>query len=427
MRVRSNYLRTLGLGVAVAAIPVAVPAQFASYTKVSTSCANPKRVNVSVDGTLPIPGRYMTVTTRGPAYAPGWLVFSPRWLGSRGIDLSNTGMTGCKLYVGLSNAITLPMRLRSNGSHALTFRVPSSTPRGTLFFNQSFVRAAGTNPLGVLSTNAGMARVGDEPNLTAAQIKSFAPVLKLHPSSIYYPMDPNKFVKASRFRHHRSFWPDQGYHKVNRKWYTNNDKSAPYFDIPVSYINSYRMVNGKNRRPRDGNSGSSWNVFLAPEGRPAGDRTPNYDVPAYYHYRRVGDEHIVQFWYFFGFNDSLASFNHQGDWEHCTVHVVRGAISKVYFAAHHGGSYKYGSQVKRSGTHPVVYIAKGSHASYWAAGTYFNYLDKCADGGYTWRTELNLKPLGSQPWKDYAGAWGDVGLIETTTGPLGPWHKRLNR
>jgi hypothetical protein len=37
-----------------------------------------------------------------------------------------------------------------------------------------------------------------------------------------------------------------------------------------------------------------------------------------------------------------------------------------------------------------------------------------------------LKPLASQPWKDYAGAWGEVGNIATTTGPLGPWHKRNN-
>ena len=35
-----------------------------------------------------------------------------------------------------------------------------------------------------------------------------------------------------------------------------------------------------------------------------------------------------------------------------------------------------------------------------------------------------LAALEAQPWKNFAGAWGEVGELSHTTGPLGPWHKR---
>ena len=72
---------------ALAAFSSGATAQFASYTKSGTPCPNPKQI-ATLDGTLPIPGRTMSITTTAAKYAPGWLVFSPRWLGSRGIDLS---------------------------------------------------------------------------------------------------------------------------------------------------------------------------------------------------------------------------------------------------------------------------------------------------------------------------------------------------
>ncbi len=60
-------------------------------------------------------------------------------------------------------------------------------------------------------------------------------------------------------------------------------------------------------------------------------------------------------------------------------------------------------------------------------GIFFDGLDRCSTGGTTFATWHKLERVSAQPWRDYAGAWGDVGFVDTTTGPLGPWHKRFNR
>jgi hypothetical protein len=121
----------------------------------------------------------------------------------------------------------------------------------------------------------------------------------------------------------------------------------------------------------------------------------------------------------------LANFNHQGDWEHVTVHVRGDRIEGVYFAAHEGGTFvSTGAGLRFVGPRPLVYMAKGSHASYHTSGSYFGGLDSASDSGPEWDTSRLLRPLATQPWRDFAGAWGEIGTIATTTGPLGPWHKR---
>jgi hypothetical protein len=240
-------------------------------------------------------------------------------------------------------------------------------------------------------------------------------------------MRPSDFISQSRFRHHIGFGSDQGYNKVSLSWVTGDYHSSAYYGIPVGVIDQYGLnVDGSNRRPRDSNCGSSWNVFLQPSGSLAGNSLPNGAVSAYYHYRRdtASGNHVIQYWYFCGFNDSLGSINHQGDWEHVTVWVGSGHVVGAYLAAHDSGTYYTASQLQMVGGRPVVYPAKGSHAAYPAPGSYFGGLDQCADGGVAWNTGNNLQPLATQPWKNFAGAWGEVGLSATTTGPLGPWHKR---
>ncbi len=423
--VRGTALQMLALSV----LGAPSLAQDAFYNSSGTPCVNQKNVNVTLDGTLPILGRRMTITTTSVRGAPGWLVFSPRWKGSRGADLTGMGMTGCRLYVGLDNSVTVPLRSSTYTGRAYTsFTVPNTVPRGTLFFNQSFMVVPGANPLGVVSSNARLARIGDEPDLTVDEITNFAPVVRIHPSEKNYPMDPAKYIEISRFRHHRTLWPDRSYNKVTRRWVTTDSKSLVYYNPSMSVLKAHTLhSNGKNRRPRDSNSNSSFDVYLHADGRPVGERSPNRRAPTYYYYRRNGAVHEIQYWWFCGFNDFWGSFNHQGDFEHVTVHVKDRRIIGAYYAAHHDGNYYPRKSLTFVGTHPVVYMAQGSHAAYNKPGKFFNYLDETKDGGYQWSTHLKLERLAAQPWRDYAGGWGSVGLIEVTTGPLGPWFKRFNK
>jgi hypothetical protein len=259
-------------------------------------------------------------------------------------------------------------------------------------------------------------------------------VVYLHPAEGYAPMDPVEFIRRSRFRHHRTLNFDQGFHKYTLEWITTNSHDFAYYNIPTYALNSYTLhPNGQNRRPRDSNSGDSYNVYLETDGNERGVANPNGVVPVFYTYRRDGSWHRIQYWWFFGFNETpVPGIAHQGDWEHVTANVYNGAVRSVFFSAHHGGTLRQAGGFTTSGLRPVVWIALGTHAAYWTPGlqTYpiglgFSFFDGTGTG-LRWDTSLRLLPLAAQPWKDYAGAWGAVGNFETTTGPLGPWHKRNN-
>ncbi|WNG22129.1 hypothetical protein F0U63_22120 [Cystobacter fuscus] len=243
-------------------------------------------------------------------------------------------------------------------------------------------------------------------------------------------MAPLDFIRASRFRHHKGWGTDQGYNKSSGSWITGNDKSWDYFDIPVSFINSYTInPDGTNRRPRDSNSGSDWNVFLQPEGHPQGNASPTGQVPSFRYRTQDGRQ---QYWLFYGYNESthLISFSHQGDWEDIIVHTDNGLITGASLSAHGERTFHPVSSLQTyvDGNIQVlvVYVAKGTHALYPTVGNFHTGgTDETRDGGVEWVITHDVQELQDQPWKDYAGAWGEVGEFATTTGPLGPWYKKI--
>ncbi|MCG8604869.1 Vps62-related protein [bacterium] len=263
------------------------------------------------------------------------------------------------------------------------------------------------------------------------QIHRLAPVVRFHPEENYFVMEPMEFIRQSRFRHHKG-GADEGYNKKLEKWKETNSRHENYYDIPVDYINGYGLNdNGKNRRPRDKKRGKRWNVFLQPEGHPRGDSSPTGTVPTFYYVKTVYEVPLITYWWFMGYNDGqVAGFaSHQGDWEHVTIRVMDDEVEGVWFAGH-GKPARYHSrnQLRMTNQRPTVYCANGTHASYPRVGgfnTVFN-LDQTGNGTI-WQTWKNLQPLVDQPWRDYAGAWGEVGEFAHTTGPLGPWYKRKNK
>jgi hypothetical protein len=77
------------------------------------------------------------------------------------------------------------------------------------------------------------------------------------------------------------------------------------------------------------------------------------------------------------------------------------------------------SKVPKQGNHPLVFTAKGSHASYSKPGRH-HYFTDVAGRGKQWKTWNNLRTLRNQAWYGYGGAWGEVGVSKHTTGPSGP-------
>jgi hypothetical protein len=114
---------------------------------------------------------------------------------------------------------------------------------------------------------------------------------------------------------------------------------------------------------------------------------------------------------------------HEGDWERITVYLdvapsEGSAPASVGFYRHSTNTFKKWDDVEKEGTHPVVYSAIGSHASLPTPG--FGHIDVGDPDGPKWRTWEDLAAITEQPWYGFGGAWGRLGQVRDSTGPLGP-------
>jgi hypothetical protein len=115
---------------------------------------------------------------------------------------------------------------------------------------------------------------------------------------------------------------------------------------------------------------------------------------------------------------------HEGDWERITVYLDRGnpegaPPASVAFYRHSTNTFrKWGTVDKEAGTHPIAFSAIGSHASLPTPG--FGHIDVGDPDGPRWRTWKELAPVAQQPWYGFGGAWGRLGRVRDSTGPLGP-------
>jgi hypothetical protein len=157
---------------------------------------------------------------------------------------------------------------------------------------------------------------------------------------------------------------------------------------------------------------------------------------------------VLQYWFFYPFDDWWNV--HEGDWELVQV-ILNNATRnpmKITYAWHHGGStfdWDDPKFLKMDGTHPAVFVARGSHASYWSSEpfTFWQNIGPLgiADGigcsgwiDYMTPIEKTLVPtnidLIGDPyvlipiseetrWTGWRGRWGEVETF-ATAGDKGP-------
>lgn len=154
-------------------------------------------------------------------------------------------------------------------------------------------------------------------------------------------------------------------------------------------------------------------------------RTPNYT----YYYRTVRDGRYLclQYWLFYGYNDWATGFggmnDHEGDWEGLYIFFnldpsghPQEPPAYVSYVGHHSRLTKpwHHHDVTLDGTHPVAYVAAGSHATYPERQAYdlikiYDLVDHATGDGETiepgdWRRRVDLD---SQLWVSaFLGTWG---------------------
>lgn len=142
----------------------------------------------------------------------------------------------------------------------------------------------------------------------------------------------------------------------------------------------------------------------------------------------------LQYWLWYFYNDYRLTAGiglHEGDWEMVQVRLdADGAPDYAVYNQHKKAQRRPWDRVEKDKGNPdamVVYVARGSHASYFERGVHPTevWADVC-DGGRR-GPELTLLVVdGSEGWVHWPGRWGDTkpGSKLESDSPTGPGRKK---
>jgi len=144
----------------------------------------------------------------------------------------------------------------------------------------------------------------------------------------------------------------------------------------------------------------------------------------------------LQYWFWYFYNDYQLAFDaglHEGDWEmvQLRMHPTEDRPDLAVYAQHRYGEKRSWGGVRKDGERPIVYVSRGSHASYFEPG--FHQTEAWYDlaDGKRPAPDLTLELIrpDTHAWMLWKGRWGDtkpdprdtVGLHSNS--PTGPGRK----
>jgi len=271
-------------------------------------------------------------------------------------------------------------------------------------------------------------------NPEAELAQRYAPVFYFHPAEIFRPQPVNVIVDRARLRQTRRLWFD-----VNVLLRLDVLDLFDFEGDESHFLDVWYGDEGSSAYTNYSAHQAYYQAVLSPEagGPPA---------VVYAHVVRGGaSDHItIQYWALYFYNDWFNK--HEGDWE--MVQVILTADEEpewVVLSQHHGGTRRAWAQAPvEDGTHPVAYVALGSHANYFVGDEIYpngkdvghariEILDRTGSVGRVIpevvvipdRSGLEVDP-GAWPgaeWLSYRGHWGEVAVQSDFGGPLGPADK----
>lgn len=157
-----------------------------------------------------------------------------------------------------------------------------------------------------------------------------------------------------------------------------------------------------------------------------GLQPPGSEEPVY---TRFISGNRLEYWFNYGHSRLLScpgDCSHEGDWEHIAIKLdANNHPLRVEYFYHHYSCVLPWSDVRKSGNHPQVKVARESHGSYPLNGRAWGSDDLLSpDTVRVWNTTANVDRVADQPWWGYSGAWGELGGASDFTGPMGPGLKQ---
>jgi hypothetical protein len=138
----------------------------------------------------------------------------------------------------------------------------------------------------------------------------------------------------------------------------------------------------------------------------------------------------LAYWFFYFYNDYnligplIKAGLHEGDWEMIQLRLdpAVDAPDLAVYAQHKHAGQRLWSQVERVGDQPVVYPARGSHASYFTSGVHWtgDWFD-FADGkrpGPSLELHIISDAAGADEWATWPGRWGGTEPPPNDVNPL---------
>jgi hypothetical protein len=326
-------------------------------------------------------------------------------------------------------------------------------------------------------------------------VVSYAPWMRFHPDETHWPMDPNDFVENSALKWANIRTPSvvpctkkdvgikgAGTGKVDALKLGAGGYSYAYcwqvigVDIGPKQTATFDTADftspsrpdvtpdpaGKSGFYLDLSDSVRCGVVPLPPAKKCKNTRRDGSDPSYSEYTNAPPLYVeykpndyVIYWFFFGQNyrDTPHPFKdiHEGDWEHIVVFLDAGnRASEVGYWQHYcpGELHDYndldidgklhGDLVNPIKTHPPVWVAEGSHASYpedvslagiLPCGNPLNGVLDYTAPGLVWRTWQNgsdgFRRADAQPWYGFGGGWGSKGTGDFW-GPLGPGPLKLD-
>ncbi len=280
----------------------------------------------------------------------------------------------------------------------------------------------------------------------------YAPLVRFHPEEPYFPSSVPWYLKRTELWHKAS-----PMHARRATTFMQMLKKGQV--NPTSLISQRVKRDRSDTKPgakfRKGTRGSF--CLNVPDGQAEARTYLGHLKTAKCYVHLQPGKQAGRWWlaylFFYPYNGAMTPLfdsSHEGDWEHIRVEVDKqgSKVDRIYMAAHDAeGKWfrrystvapnKVGYRLFNQTTHPIVYSALNSHATYATAGGIDrkSLPDDHTGRGLEWQTWDSLEVLGDwanppsgQEWLKYSGRWGQQWgrlshSVASTYGPSGPAFK----